>query len=81
MDYEGELKETADFTYFMRVSNIGFKYEAVPTPQLDYITSTVGKHVLLPQRDLLDYTTFCNYSTTSGCKTNICVCSHLIEVM
>lgn len=80
MQYENELKEKADFTYFMRISNIGFSGMSVGIPQLDYITSTVGTYVLLPQRDLLDYDGICNFTSTKNCKIHRCVCEHMIMV-
>lgn len=64
----------------MRVSTRGFKHVTVPIPQLNYISSKVGKYVILPQRDLFDYSKSCNYSIRSDCKRKRCVCEHIIQV-
>lgn len=79
------LKEEPDFVYFMRISNNVLKNarfgQDVDIPQLDYISSSVGDYVLLPQRNLLNYSTFCNFSTTNNCQKQFCNCEHLVQVV
>lgn len=52
----------------------------VLTPQLNHISMRLPPVPLLPQRDSIDPSEFCNASTVQGCERDYCSCTHVLQV-
>lgn len=54
--------------------------QQVLTPQLNHISLKLPSVPMLPGRDHLDVTKFCNRSTIRDCLDKHCECTHVLQV-
>ncbi|XP_076174595.1 uncharacterized protein LOC143150301 [Ptiloglossa arizonensis] len=73
-----------DNPHFHRSKLYGFHQvkntKRVLTPQLNHISMLLPSTPLLPQRDTVDESRFCNQSTVKGCEQDYCACTHVLQV-
>ncbi|XP_043252870.1 laccase-1-like [Colletes gigas] len=73
-----------DNPHFHRSKLYGFNQvktaKRVLTPQLNHISMKLPSVALLPQRDSIDTSGFCNESTVQGCEQDYCACTHVLQV-